>query len=127
MKRVHLVSTTVSLAVALVAASAAAAPEPPGQVQVRVLNGALQVNWQKSPSDPLNVSGYEVVRGIFPTGPFQPVCVTMKGAVSCMDRNVQPEKPYFYKVRSIGIGDDGPSTFTSHVPGELPRTTVAER
>lgn len=115
------------LAASLAAVPAAAAPEPPGMVRVQVVNGALQVNWQRSPSDPLSVSGYEVVRGVFATGPFDQVCVTMKGAMSCTDRNARPDKQYFYKVRSLGVGDDGPSAFTTHVPGQLPPQTVAEK
>lgn len=117
-----------ALAATLAAGPALAAPEPPQQVRVQVLNGALQISWQKSISDPVYVSGYEVVRGVFPTGPYQPVCVTMKGALCCTDRNAQPDKQYFYRVRAMGIGDDAPSELTFQVPGQLPPLApVAER
>lgn len=109
------------------AVPAQAAPRPPDQVRVRPLDMALEVIWLRSPDDPVYVSGYEVVRAVFQSGPYQPVCVTLKGATSCVDRKVQPEKTYFYKVRALGIGDEGRSEFTTEMRAEGPRPPQPEQ
>ena len=111
----------------LVAIPAGAAPRPPDQTRLHVRNGVIEVSWLKSPDDPLDVAGYEVVRGVFTTGPFQSVCTTIKGAISCCDRNAQPEKTYYYKVRALGYADAGHSEFTPVVEGVLPTPPVASR
>jgi hypothetical protein len=106
---------------------AEAAPQPPPEIRLHVRDGVIQISWLKSPDDPLDVAGYEVVRGVFTTGPFQSVCTTVKGAVSCCDRSAQPEKRYYYRVRALGYADAGHSEFTGLVEGTLPPIPVASR
>ena len=111
----------------LFAIPANAAPEPPDQIRLQLLDGVFHISWLKSPDDPLDVAGYEVVRGVFATGPFQSVCTTVKSAISCCDRSAQPEKRYYYKVRALGYADAGHSEFTLLVEGTLPPMPVASR
>lgn len=111
----------------LFAGMAYAAPQPPPQVRLQVRDGTIYINWLKSPDDPLQVAGYEVVRSVFTTGPFKSVCTTVKGAISCCDRNAEPEKTYYYKVRTLGYADTGHSEFTGPVEGTLPQQPIASR
>lgn len=111
----------------LVAVPAVAAPRPPDQIRLHVLDGNIQLSWVKSPDDLLGVAGYEVVRGVFTTGPFQTVCTTVKSAVSCFDRSAQPEKIYYYKVRALGFANEGHSEFTGLAEGQLPPPPTASR
>ncbi|SNB46711.1 fibronectin type III domain-containing protein [Geobacter sp. DSM 9736] len=117
--KILLAAATITATLAGVPAIAAP-PAPPGEVRVRELYGGVVVSWLKSPDDPLNVSGYEVVRSVFTNGPYQPVCVTLKGAVSCCDRKIKPDQTYYYRVRALGIGGDAASEMTRHASIEVP-------
>ena len=123
MKRTIASGALLAAAMGFTFASAAnAAPEPPSGLKSRILYGSVEISWLKSPDDPLSVSGYEVVRSVFINGPYLPICETIQGAISCVDRSIQPEQLYYYKVRSLGGGEGSPfsTEVTARLPSEAP-------
>jgi len=73
----------------------------PTLLKLVIVPNGFKLNWKPSPDDPGKVSGYEIVRAEFASGPFSKVAVVDKGPSQYIDATASPEIIYYYKVRAV--------------------------
>lgn len=85
----------------------AALPQPPRNVAA--VNhtyddgGILDLTWEKSPDDPLNISGYIIYRAVGEE-PFDSIIFLLPGRVAYRDDGVDNGVLYRYRVGAVGVG-----------------------
>jgi len=92
--------------------------QAPTGLTLRIIPEGFLLSWSPSPQDPRVVTGYEIVRAAIFSGPYETVGTVSKGVFSFIDKTVQPEAIYFYKVRAIAGGQYSP--FSGEAAGEIP-------
>jgi hypothetical protein len=73
----------------------------PSILKLVIVPNGFKLNWKPSPDDPDKVSGYEIVRAEFASGPFTKIATVDKGASQYIDETASPENIYYYKVRAV--------------------------
>ena len=92
----------------------------PTALRLKIIQNGFQLDWTPSPQDPGVVTGYEIVRATFFSGPYETVGIVEKGILTFVDKTAKPEAIYFYKVRAIA--GDRYSPFSREAAGEMPGT-----
>ncbi len=92
--------------------------QAPTGLALRIVPEGFLLSWSPSPQDPGVVTGYELVRATYFSGPYEAVGTVGKGVSSFVDRTIKPEAIYFYKVRAIAGGQYSP--FSNEASGESP-------
>ena len=92
----------------------------PTALRLKIIQNGFQLDWTPSPQDPGVVTGYEIVRATFFSGPYETVGIVEKGILTFVDKTAKPEAIYFYKVRAIAGGRYSP--FSREAAGEIPGT-----
>ena len=87
-------------------------PLPPGQVSVTDTpndpGDSIDISWQPSPdeSNPAaKLVGYAIERGPSVQGPFEQVGQVPLATSSFTDNSVKDKTSYYYRVRSVGLGE----------------------
>jgi hypothetical protein len=87
-------------------------PLPPGRLAAidtpNDPGDSIDLSWEPSPDETnpaAKLVGYAIERGPSPQGPFEQVGQTTLGTTSYSDNGVKDRTPYFYRVRSVGLGD----------------------
>jgi len=96
---------------------AGATAQAPSALHLVIDGNGFQLTWGLSPQDPGTVTGYEIVRSAFFSGPYETVGKVEHGVSSFVDRTANPEVVYFYKVRALTGGE--PSPFSKEAAGEV--------
>lgn len=109
--------STVFICTAVLAEPAGATVQAPSALHLKIDGKSFQLNWTLSPQDPDGVTGYEIVRSAFFSGPYETVGKVEPGVSSFVDRTANPEVVYFYKVRALTDGQ--PSAFSKEAAGEV--------
>jgi len=91
--------------------------QAPSALHLMIDGNGFQLTWGLSPQDPGMVTGYEIVRSAFFSGPYETVGTVKQGVSSYIDRTASPEVVYFYKVRALTGGE--PSPFSKEAAGEV--------
>jgi hypothetical protein len=76
---------------------------------------ALTVKWEKVPQDSGNAlafKGYQILRAEQPGGAYKEVGFVLGGKTEFSDNGLQTGKPYYYKVKALGIADSSESAET---------------
>jgi hypothetical protein len=93
-----------------------AAPAGPTGLKLVIVPDGFKLSWQPSPQDPGAVTGYEIVRSDFASGPFATVATVDKGVSEYADTTASREIIYYYKVRAVA--DSSYSQYSNTVTGE---------
>lgn len=96
---------------------AEATAQAPSALHLMINGDGFQLTWGLSPQDPGAVTGYEIVRSAFFSGPYETVGTVGQGVSGFVDRTANPEVVYFYKVRALT--DNQPSPFSKEAAGEV--------
>ena len=88
----------------------------PAALKLVIVPNGFRLSWNPSPQDPGIVTGYEIVRSDFASGPFVKVATVDKGVFQYVDTTASPETIYYYKVRAIA--GTAYSPFSNTVTGE---------
>jgi len=96
---------------------AGAMAQAPSALHLVIDGNGFLLTWGLSPQDPGMVTGYEIVRSAFFSGPYETVGKVDQGVSSFVDRTPNPEVVYFYKVRALTDGE--PSPFSKEAAGEV--------
>ncbi|MRR34193.1 fibronectin type III domain-containing protein [bacterium] len=94
--------------------------QAPTGLTLRIVPEGFLLSWSSSPQEPVIVTGYEVVRATYFSGPYESVGTVDRGVFSFVDKTAKPEAIYFYKVRAMAGSQY--SLFSREASGERPGT-----
>ena len=99
------------IACTLALAAAAGAVAPPADLRAADVpddeGGKVRLTWRLSPDDTgMQVRGYLVSRATADEGPFQDVCIAVRGTASYEDQKLANLRDYHYRVRTLGAAGD---------------------
>ena len=100
-------------------------PEAPTGLKVTISGKGFLLTWKASANDPGIVTGYEIARATFASGPFETIAKVDKGVLTYHDSTAQPEIIYFYKVRAMAGKEYSP--YSDMVTAERPGYPADEK
>ena len=90
----------------------------PEALKLVIVPEGFKLVWKPSPQESEKVTGYQIVRAGFASGPFEIVGTVKKGILEFLDTTASPENIHYYKVRAVADGEFSP--FSNTVAGEIP-------
>jgi len=92
--------------------------QAPSGLTLRIVPEGFLLSWTPPPEEPAVVTGYEIVRATYFSGPYEMVGTVGRGVSSFVDRTAKPEAIYFYKVRAVAGNQHSP--YSREASGERP-------
>lgn len=95
-----------------------AAADAPVKLKLALAPSGFRLNWEPPGTNTSGITGFEIFRADFYSGPFELVAATAGTVFEWLDATARPELLYYYKVRAVRGGL--PSPFSNSVSGERP-------
>jgi len=92
--------------------------QAPVGLTLRIVPEGFLLSWSPSPQDSGGITGYEIVRATYFSGPYEAVRTVGKGVFSFVDKTPKTEAIYFYKVRAKAGSRYSP--YSKEASGEFP-------